>query len=195
MDVINLLVGINLFVSISANLSGAKKGLKSSVSEVLDRPKTYLQKLPLNTSAVILVLEILGVFKIGTYSPELENSFFSVRIVGLVLFIVFSWLQVWSYRTLGKNYSQEVVVTKKQQLVKNGPYMYIRHPQYISQIISDIGAGIALMGYLVLPAALLVMAPLFIMRAILEEKLLVKRFGEEFENYRAKTRFVIPFIG
>lgn len=195
MDVINLLVGINLFVSISANFSGAKKGLKSSVSEVLERPKTYLQKVPLNVSAVVLILEILGVFKIGTYVPETDGSYFSIRLAGLVVFIIFSWLQVWSYKTLGVNYSQEIITTKKQQLVEKGPYRFIRHPQYISQIISDIGAGIALLSYLVTPLVLFVMFPLFIMRAIFEEKLLLKRFGEGFENYRSKTGFIFPFVG
>lgn len=195
MDVINLLVGINLFVSISANISGAKKGLKSSVSEVLDRPKTHLQKLPLNISALVLVLEILGIFKIGTFSTEIETEFFSVRVIGLIIFIIFSWLQVWSYKTLGTNYSQEIIVAKKQQLVKNGPYKIVRHPQYISQIISDIGAGLALLSYLVLPIVLFAMIPLFLMRASLEEKILLKHYGEEFEQYRKRTGFIFPFIG
>jgi hypothetical protein len=74
MDVINLLVGINLFLSITANASGAKKGLKSSISEVIERPKTYLQKWPMNIAALVLILEILGVFKIGTIDISESDS-------------------------------------------------------------------------------------------------------------------------
>ena len=96
---------------------------------------------------------------------------------------------------MGENYSQEVVVTKKQALVTKGPYKTMRHPQYIFQLLSDIGAGIALMSYLVVPVVLLVQLPLFIMRAALEEKLLIKRFGDEYKNYKKRTGFIIPFIG
>ena len=194
MDVINLLVGINLFLSLTANASGAKKGLKSTVSEVIERPKTYLQKWPLNIAAVVLILEILGVFKLGTLTIQETDSLYSYRLIGLIVFLVFSWVQVWSYKTMGKNYSQEVVVSKKQELVTEGPYKYVRHPQYISQLISDIGAGVALASYLVLPVVLLLQIPLFILRALLEEKLLLKRF-EDYETYKKHSGFMIPFIG
>ena len=194
MDVINLLVGINLFVTVAANASGAKKGLKSTVSEVIERPKTYLQKWPLNIAAVVLILEILGVFKLGTITIEENSSLYVYRLIGLAIFIIFSWLQVWSYKTLGKNYSQEVIISKKQQLVTSGPYKYVRHPQYAAQILSDIGAGIALASYLVLPVVIVLQIPLFILRASLEEKIIAKRF-DEFENYKKRTGFIIPFIG
>ncbi len=195
MDVINILVGINLFATITANASGAKKGLKSSISEVIERPKTYLQKVPLNIAALVLILQVLGVFQLGTFNIDETNPFYTYRLVGLIIFIVFSWIQVWSYRTLGGNYSQEVVITKKQQLVTTGPFKFVRHPQYISQLLCDFGAGLALSSFIVLPIVLLVQLPLFILRAQLEEKLLVKRFPDEYENYKKKTGFIIPFIG
>lgn len=195
MDVINLLVGINLFVSITANASGAKKGLKSSVSEVIERPKTYLQKWPLNVAAVVLILQILGVFKIGTLEITDNDPLYIYRLIGLVVFFIFSWMQVWAYKTMGKNYSQEVVISKKQELVQEGPYKFVRHPQYISQLLSDIGAGLALASFIVIPVVILIQIPLFILRANLEEKLLQKKFSEDYKEYKKKTGFIIPFIG
>lgn len=194
MDVINLLVGINLFVTLTANASGAKKGLKSTVSEVVTRPKSYLQKWPLNVAAGVLILEILGVFKLGTMEIIETDQLYNYRLVGLVVFIIFSWIQVWAYKTMGKNYSQEVIISKKQELVIDGPYKFVRHPQYTAQLISDIGAGVALASYLVLPVVLLLQIPLFILRASLEEKLLLKHF-EDYENYKKRSGFIIPFIG
>lgn len=194
MDVINLLVGINLFISISANASGAKRGLKSTVSEVLERPKTYLQKWPLNVAALVLILQILGVFKLGTLEIPEGDSLYVYRLIGLIIFIIFSWIQVWSYKTMGKNYSQEIVVSKKQELVTSGPYKFVRHPQYISQLLSDVGAGLALASYAVLPVVILIQVPLFLLRASLEEKLLQKRFDEDYIDYKKKTGFIFPFI-
>ncbi len=195
MDPINLLVLINLIVSMSANLGGARKGLKTSITKVVDRPKTYLQKLPPNIAALILVLIIIGIFKIGTLSREYSDIFSSIRIIGLFLFIIFSWLQVWAYRSLGKSYAQDIVILKEHKLFTTGPFRFIRHPQYLSQILSDLGAGVALMSYLVIPIVLVFEIPFFIMRAAFEEKLLSKYFKEEFSSYKKKSGFMLPFIG
>jgi protein-S-isoprenylcysteine O-methyltransferase Ste14 len=75
-----------------------------------------------------------------------------------------------------------------------GPYKLLRHPQYLSQILVDIGGGLAVMSYVLLPIAIIEI-PFLIMRAILEEKLLEKNFKERFADYKKKTGFLIPFIG
>lgn len=192
MNAINILTGIVLLVSMAANLGAAKQGLKLSLSNVAERPKTYLQKVPLNISAIIVVLIVLGVFDIGTieYDP-----FSIIRLIGLFFYIFFSWVQFLSFKTLGKSYTQEIAIVKEHKYIKNGIYGFIRHPQYLSQVLSDIAAGVALMSYLVLPAAILLELPLFIMRALKEEKLLKKHFPKEYSEYKKKSGFMIPFIG
>ena len=192
---INILVAINLFVSISANISGAKKGMKSKMTKVVEKPKTFLQKIPPNIAALVLVLTIFAIFNLGTFSDEIKNQYTEWRIVGLILFVVFSWVQVVAYKSLGNFYSQDVVIFKNHELKTNGYYSIIRHPQYMSQIISDLGVGIALMGYLIIPLVIFVEIPLFIMRAKLEDNLLKKHFKDEFEDYKKKSGFIIPFIG
>lgn len=124
-----------------------------------------------------------------------ETQFNSIRIAGLVLFVIFSWIQIWSYKLLGSSYSQDIIIQKNQKIITEGIYKFIRHPQYLSQILSDLGAAVALMSYITLPFVLLLEIPLFIMRANLEDKLLKKHFGDEYESYKNKTGFMIPFIG
>jgi len=195
MDPINLLTAINLFVTMSANFSGARKGFKTSITKVIERPKTFLQKFPPNLAALILVFIILGVFKVGTLTGIYETRLNAFRIVGLVLFVVFSWIQIWSYKLLGSSYSQDIIIQKNHKIITAGIYKFIRHPQYLSQILSDLGAAIALMSYIALPFIIVLEIPLFIMRAMLEDKLLKKHFGEEYLSYKNKSGFMIPFIG
>ncbi len=195
MDPINILVGINLFVSMTANFSGAKKGFKTSITKVVERPVTYLQKLPPNISALILILIIVGIFKIGSLTDNYEKEFGTLRYFGLCMFIVFSWLQVYAYKSLGNNYAQDIVIMKDHKLITSGIYRFIRHPQYLSQIVSDLGAGLALLNYFIIPLVVLVEFPLFILRAINEDKLLEKHFREKFVSYKKRSGFFIPFIG
>ncbi len=192
MDPINILAGLNVIATFGAHYSGAKKGFRSAVGAAKEKPKSFLQTVPVYLSTLSLVAIILGVFKIGTleYLPNYEM----IRIIGLIVFIVFSWIQVLSIKTLGENYSQEIMILKNHKLVTNGIFRIIRHPQYLSQVLMDLGAAVALLSYVVFPLAIIEI-PFLIMRASLEEKMLAKYFKDDFKTYKKKSGFFIPFIG
>lgn len=191
MDPINIIAGLNLIATFGANFGGAKQGFKSQITEVKQKPKSYLQTVPVYFSIVTLLLFILGLFQIGTLNYIKEYQ--SFRIAGLIVYIIFSWTQVLSYKTLGDYYSQDIMIKKNHQLVRKGLYRVIRHPQYLSQIFMDLGAGVLTLSFLLIPVAL-IQIPLLVLRASFEEKVLSSHFKSEFENYKSKTGFFIPFL-
>jgi protein-S-isoprenylcysteine O-methyltransferase Ste14 len=188
MDPINIIAGLNLIANFGANLSGAKKGLRSTITTPKEKPATYLQTFPIVISTLTLLTFIAGLFQLGTF--EYTENNFNIRLTGLIIYLAFSWMQIWSYKTLGENYSQEIVVFRSHHLVKTGPYKYIRHPQYASQILMDAGAGFLSLSYIVL-ALVVIEIPLLILRASLEEKLLAKHLAD----YKKKSGSFIPFAG
>jgi protein-S-isoprenylcysteine O-methyltransferase Ste14 len=193
MDPINIIVGLNIIATFGANLTGAKKGLKSTVTPVKERPKTYLQKLPLIIATITLVVLILSIFQIGTlkYTDNIRLNNF--RITGLIVYLCFSWIQIWAYKSLGDSYSQDMVIFKDHKLANKGPFKIIRHPQYLSQILVDLGGGFATLSYILIPLAI-IQIPILILRASFEERILSKHFKEEFEQYKKSRGFMIPFI-
>ncbi len=192
MDPINIIILLNIVGTFGANVTGAKKGLKSTVSEIREKPKTFLQKFPPVISMLSLVALLLAAFQIGTL--EYTEEFNLIRYIGLALYLVFSWIQVWSFKSLGENYSQDIMIKKNHELVTKGPFKLIRHPQYMCQILLDLGATAATLGYVVGFLALIEI-PIYIMRASAEDKLLYKYFAERFSEYKKKSGFMIPFIG
>ena len=192
MDPINIIILLNVIGTFGANVTGAKRGLKSKVSEVKEKPKTFLQKFPPVISAISLIALVFAVFQIGTLDYIEEYN--SIRYIGLVVYLVFSWIQVWSFKTLGDNYSQDIMIKKNQELIMKGPFKIIRHPQYMCQILLDLGAAAATLSYLVGFLALIEI-PIYIMRASAEDKLLSKYFAERFSEYKKKSGFMFPFIG
>lgn len=192
MDPINIIILLNIIATFGANVTGAKRGLKSTVSEIKEKPKTFLQKFPPIISMLSLVTLILAVFQIGTLEYLAEYNM--IRYIGLAVYFVFSWIQVWSFKTLGDNYSQDIMIKKNHELVTKGPFKIIRHPQYLCQILLDLGATAATFGYIVGLLALIEI-PIYIMRASMEDKLLAKYFAEKFSDYKKKSGFMIPFIG
>lgn len=192
MDPINIVIGLNIIATFGANYSGAKKGFKSKVGAFKDKPKTYLQWLPLTFSTLTLLLLIISVFQLGTI--EYTEEYQMIRYIGLAFYLLFSWMQVWAFKVLGENYSQEILIIKNHQLITKGPFKLIRHPQYLSQILMDLGAAAATLSFILLPVAL-IQIPFLFMRAALEDNLLQKHFGEDWKSYKQKTGSILPFIG
>ncbi|MBE0570760.1 MAG: isoprenylcysteine carboxylmethyltransferase family protein [Ignavibacteriaceae bacterium] len=192
MDPINIIILLNIVATFGANVTGAKRGLKSTVSEIKEKPKTFLQKFPPVVSMLSLVALILAVFQIGTM--DYLEEYDVIRYIGLAVYLVFSWVQVWSFKTLGDNYSQEIMIKKNHELIIKGPFKIIRHPQYLCQILLNLGATAATFSYIV-GFFTLIEIPIYLMRASLEDKLLAKYFSEKFSDYKKKSGFMIPFIG
>jgi protein-S-isoprenylcysteine O-methyltransferase Ste14 len=192
MDPINIIVLINVVATFGANVTGAKSGLKSTVAEIKEKPKTFLQKFPPVVSTLSLIALILAAFQIGTL--EYIEEYNIIRYIGLALYLIFSWFQVWSFKSLGDNYSQDIMIKKKHELVTKGPFRVLRHPQYLCQILVDIGGAMATLSY-VLTGFALIEIPIYIMRASVEDKLLAKHFGDQFAQYKKKSGFFFPFIG
>ena len=192
MDPINIIIGLNIIATFGANFGAAKTGVKDKVGVFKDKPKTYLQTLPLYLSTITLVVLIVSLFQVGTLAYTAENQ--TIRIIGLVFYLIFSWVQIWATRVLGDNYSQDVAIKKEHKLITKCPFKFIRHPQYLSQILLDFGGAAATLSFILFPLAI-IQIPFLIMRASLEDKLLEKYFGDDFRSFKKKTGQIIPFIG
>lgn len=81
---------------------------------------------------------------------------------------------------------------KNAQIVLHGPYRYIRHPMYISVLLTTLVliAGDFSATKLVIR---LILAADLIVKLEYEEKLLVLRFPA-YETYRQQTKRLIPFL-
>src|SRR3970282_551754 len=98
MDPINIVILLNIIATFGANVSGAKKGLKSKVSVTKEKPKTFLQKFPLFLSTSTLIVLILGTFQIGTLEYLKDHN--AIRLIGLPVYLIFSLIQVLSFKSL-----------------------------------------------------------------------------------------------
>lgn len=209
MDAINILLAINLLSTFVMGVSVAKQGLKQKLSKVKEKPASFLQSFPPNLAAVLILIFIISFFGVGVFQTDssflqkllsdskVENTdlILNLRAIGLVIYISASWLQIKSIKDMGKFYSQDVLVLNDHSIISSGLFRYIRHPQYLFQILMDLGAGIALLSWIIIPLVVLVEFPLLILRARMEERLLLKYYPENYQLYKKKTGFFIPFIG
>lgn len=189
---INLIITINIILNFSANIPLAGKAFKKKLQPVLTKADSYLQSLPKTVSTIIFLSIILGLFGIGKI--KIENSTINIlRIISASFYIIFSWIQIYSVKQLGDFYSPDIIIYKQHRLIDKGFYKSIRHPIYLSQILQDLFAGIALMNLLVVFITVFIELPLYIRRTNLEEKFLERNLNE-YSEYKRKTGKWFPKI-
>jgi len=127
--------------------------------------------------------------------PGLTQRFLPVNyffvVAGLVIQAAFVLLAVWARRHLGSNWSGEVRIAAEHQLVRSGPYRFIRHPIYTA--VLGMYCGTALVsGEIHAPIALVIVTLAYWRKIRLEEKALGKTFGADFDAYRRDTWALVP---
>ncbi len=129
-------------------------------------------------------LEWMNVLVIALLDPSL-----SVWISGLFLLVIGIILHAWS-RYIRQEMASSWTMNREHKLVVTGPYSRIRHPSYVSYILSFIGI------FLLLPSIFtmltLIGIPGYYSIAIQEEKMLISQFEDEYIQYMQKTGRFIP---
>jgi protein-S-isoprenylcysteine O-methyltransferase Ste14 len=97
-----------------------------------------------------------------------------------------------SSAALGKNWSFEARTRTDHELIRRGPYAYVRHPIYLGMMLFMLGWAVALGHW----ANLVVAVPIFLigtrMRTAAEDRLLEASFGQDFIAYRNSTPALFP---
>jgi protein-S-isoprenylcysteine O-methyltransferase Ste14 len=96
--------------------------------------------------------------------------------------------------TLGKEYFVSTGLGAQlfagHRLITSGPYALVRHPMYTGVFLAAIGS---LLIYFTWTALFLTcFAPLTMVRALREEKVLAAEFGEEWQEYRERVPMFFP---
>jgi len=113
---------------------------------------------------------------------------------GLCLFAAGIALQSAAFRALRGFYTSRLGMQPGHRLVTGGPYRWVRHPGYLSNLVCLTGMGLALSSIAGLALTIFVV-PLVVWRIAREEEMLVVEFGEAYQVYRQQTRWrLIPFI-
>jgi len=110
---------------------------------------------------------------------------------GLLILACGITLRLYSARVLGSSFTTVLSVADDQRLITSGPYRYIRHPSYSGAILAFSGLAFSFASpyALICPAAISIGVAYRISR---EEKMLMRRFGASYGEYRSTTHALWP---
>jgi protein-S-isoprenylcysteine O-methyltransferase len=116
------------------------------------------------------------------------------RWIGLALVVLGIAFALWAIAALGRHYDLELEIHRDHELVRTGPYRFVRHPVYTGLGLHFAGACLATGNLLLIAGTLLVTYPALYLRARTEERLLRERFGVAYDAYAREVGMLVPLL-
>jgi protein-S-isoprenylcysteine O-methyltransferase Ste14 len=164
-------------------------------------PKTLAQRrpdhpVPVQDRSSFLIIQVVAT---ATLAAALAFRYLNwtlapsaIQYVGLLLIPAGLVVREWAIIKLGRFFSRTVQIESGHRLVTDGPYHWIRHPAYTGMILIYLGIALALGTWLggVFTLGLMLGAVLY--RIVVEERVLLENFGNEYRDYMCRTWKLFP---
>ena len=153
------------------------------------------------SAIVYLILALIG-FSVIAYDfwiiQQLQFQLYIPVIVGLILICTGGALRITSRMTLKKAgfnmvNSYKLQIVSGQKIVTTVIYSHIRHPLYLGEITRNLGFAVlfsSLYGFVVMFIANIFL----VIRIQTEERMLISEFGKEYEEYKKRTKKLLPYV-
>lgn len=129
--------------------------------------------------------------------PALRYQLFDVTVpialAGLIIVAAGVGVAIWGRIILGSNWSAVAEIKDQHELVKTGPYRFMRHPIYEGFVIALAGSAIQ-RGSLCSALGVVVCFWGLQMKIEVEERLLIHRFGPQYLDYQRSVSALPPFL-
>jgi protein-S-isoprenylcysteine O-methyltransferase Ste14 len=111
--------------------------------------------------------------------------------IGLAITALGVGVAIWARFSLGANWSGTVTLKADHQLVRKGPYRWIRHPIYTGILLAMVGTA-TIRGQLVGWIGIGFVLTGFYIKARREERFLSGEFGASFQEHAKRTGMFLP---
>jgi protein-S-isoprenylcysteine O-methyltransferase Ste14 len=129
----------------------------------------------------------------GEFNRQILPRTEELRIVGAVICVCGLWFTLWARYSLAGNWSGDVTFKQEHELIRTGPYRFVRHPIYTGLLVMFVGTTLHI-GQLRCLIGLPLVAIGFWIKLNQEERLLVRHFPEAYPNYRREVKALVPFV-
>ena len=118
----------------------------------------------------------------------------SLVLIGVGIGLYAIGLGVSARKALGQAYTPRGAAQEQPNLIRFGPYRWVRHPIYSAAILWCIGWPLFLKSPLGILTALAFIIPALHIRIRAEELELIRVLGDDYSKYQKETWRLIPFI-
>ena len=153
---------------------------------------THLLHTLLAAAGFLLMFSEIGAPWPWLYLRVLPRSLW-LDAVGIALTLAGFAFAVWARIHLGRNWSSSVTSKVGHELIRTGPYRWVRHPIYTGLLLALFGTALVRGQVRGLLALVLVYAAWKI-KSRVEEQMMTSTFGEAYSTYAGATGAMFPRV-
>lgn len=116
----------------------------------------------------------------------------ALLILSLVLVGAGVLLRAAAIATLRHSFTVDVAVREDQQLIRHGPYRFVRHPSYSGMLLIFLGLGLGMGNWFSLIVVMVPVTLALAYRIRIEEQAMRAAFGPSYDDYARTTKGLIP---
>lgn len=148
-------------------------------------------------SLVLLWVTITLCFTFGFIFADYNRwglSHLIMAAIGLVTIIAGFIIRWRAILQLKNAFTVDVAIGTEQKLKTDGIFKTIRHPSYLGLLIIMTGFAISMNSIISILVIVIPMIIVLLFRISVEENLLVEAFGNQYIEYKSKTKKLIPWV-
>jgi protein-S-isoprenylcysteine O-methyltransferase Ste14 len=169
------------------------------VAAAVMRQRAAVRRIPTPQNALMTVPTIIGLILLSAHRrlpsmlPRIVPWSPAIGVICVALVAVGLIVCIWARNHIGKNWSGRVIVQTGHQLVRTGPYRFVRHPIYSGILLMLLGTAIergtiaGVCGFILLLIAI-------VWKLSLEEQLMSEQFGDDYRQYRREVKALVPGV-
>lgn len=184
---------ILITLSMVYGLNKAKKVHNVSIKDVKNEiPNGYILRTICSLIYLFCIIDWIVSLKLiaWSYIPFPQWVIFIGLVLLSITVIIFWWIHI----TLNSNYHGPLKLHRNHKLITNGPYAIVRHPTYVGFPLLHTSYFLITFNYILLLSGFVMSFYVNHYRILIEEKLLLERFGNDYLNYKNKVGMYFPKI-
>lgn len=162
------------------------------------RTKQTQERAPVGSRVAYGIPVLIGAYLMFASNPAFGRLYThiiprsaAIENIGLLLTVAGIALAIWARFYIGQNWSGNVTIKVGHELIRTGPYRWVRHPIYSGILLAIFGTALA-KGEAVGVISIALFWLGFLIKSRKEEEFMRKTFGEQYVEYSRMTGALVP---
>jgi protein-S-isoprenylcysteine O-methyltransferase len=118
----------------------------------------------------------------------------AVTTLALVAMLAGLGLRIWAVLTLGRFFTWFITVYEDHEVIRAGPFRFIRHPAYCGAWILFVSTLVFLHAWWGAALSLVLQLLAYARRIRYEEAMMIERLGEDYRAYTREVKALVPLF-
>jgi protein-S-isoprenylcysteine O-methyltransferase len=118
----------------------------------------------------------------------------AVTTAALVVMVAGLGLRIWAVRTLGRFFTWHITVYEDHQVIRSGPFRFVRHPAYSGALFLFVATLVFLHAWVGAALSLVLQLFAYWRRIRHEEAMMIQKMGDRYVAYTHEVKALVPLL-